>query len=67
MHIIAFILLFIIGSIQAASHGDWSGVEAIGMFILYIALFFIFAFIILNPALLVIAIIAIVLIAICTK
>ena len=68
MHLVAFILLFIIGSINAACHKDYSGIEAIGKFILFVALFFIMAFLLLNPALLVIAIIVLVLIAIgCSK
>ena len=68
MHLVAFIILFIIGSINAAFHKDYSGIEAIGKFILFVALFFIMAFLLLNPALLVIAIIVLVLIAIgCSK
>lgn len=68
MHLVAFIILFIIGSINAAFHKDYSGIEAIGKFLLFVALFFIMAFILLNPALLVITIIVLVLIAIgCSK
>ena len=68
MHLVAFIILFIIGSINAAFHKDYSGIEAIGKFILFVALFFIMAFLLLNPALLVIAIIVLVLIGIgCSK
>ena len=68
MHLVAFIILFIIGSINAAFHKDYSGIEAIGKFILFVALFFIMAFILLNPALLVITIIVLVLIGIgCSK
>ena len=68
MHLVAFIILFIIGSINAACHKDYSGIEAIGKFILFVALFFIMAFLLLNPALLVITIIVMVLIAIgCSK
>lgn len=33
MHILAFIILFIFGSIGAAFKGDWSGIEAIGKFL----------------------------------
>ncbi len=64
MHILAFILMFIVGSIGAASKGDWSGIEAIGKFVLFVVLFFIMAYLILNPALLVIAIIILVLVVI---
>ena len=68
MHLVAFIILFIIGSINAAFHKDYSGIEAIGKFILFVALFFIMAFLLLNPVLLIIAIIVLVLIAIgCSK
>lgn len=69
MHLLAFILLFIIGSIQAACHGDWSGVEAGAKFIGIIALFFIMAFIMTNPALLIIAVVIVVIgiIACCSK
>lgn len=35
MHILAFIVLFIFGSIGAAFKGDYSGIEAIGKFLLY--------------------------------
>ena len=68
MHLVAFIILFIIGSINAACHKDYSGIEAIGKFILFVALFFIMAFLMLNPTLLVITIIVLVLIGIgCNK
>lgn len=68
MHLVAFVILFIIGSINAAFHKDYSGIEVIGKFLLFVALFFIMAFILLNPALLVITIIVLVLIAIgCSK
>ena len=68
MHLVAFVILFIIGSINAACHKDYSGIEAIGKFILFVALFFIMAFLLLNPELLVIAIIVLVLIGIgCSK
>ena len=68
MHLVAFIILFIIGSINAAFHKDYSGIEAIGKFLLFVALFFIMAFLLMNPALLVIAIIVLVLIVIgCSK
>lgn len=69
MHILAFVLYFIVGSICAASKGDWSGVEAIGKFILFVIMFFLMAAIILNPALLVIAVIVIILllVACCSK
>ena len=68
MHLIAFILYFVCGSINAAFHQDYSGIEAIGKFILFVALFFIMAFILTNPILLVIIIRVLVLIGIgCSK
>lgn len=33
MHILAFILIFIVGSIGAALDGDFSGIAAIGKFV----------------------------------
>ena len=50
MHILAFILLFIIGSIGAACKGDWSGIGAIAKFIGFIALFLIVGYMMINPA-----------------
>lgn len=40
MHILAFIVLFIFGSIGAAFKGDYSGIEAIGKIIFYGAIIF---------------------------
>lgn len=69
MHILAFILLFIIGSIQAACHGDWSGIGAIGKIVGFIALFLIVGYIMINPVLLIIAVVVfiIILIVCCSK
>lgn len=69
MHILAFILMFVVGSIMYATKGDYSGVIAIGKFIGFIALFFLMAFIMMNPALLIIVAIVVViaLIACCSK
>lgn len=69
MHILAFILMFIIGSIMYATKGDYSGLIAIGKFIGFIVLFFIMAFIMMNPALLIIVavVVVIALIACCSK
>ena len=30
MHILTFILIFLVGSVSATSSGDWSGIAAIG-------------------------------------
>ena len=69
MHILAFILLFIIGSIGAACKGDWSGIGAIAKFIGFIALFLIIGYIMIHPVLLIIAVVifVIILIACCSK
>jgi hypothetical protein len=69
MHILAFIILFIIGSIGAACKGDWSGIGAIAKFIGFIALFLIIGYIMINPVLLIIVVIifVIILIACCSK
>lgn len=61
MGIVAAIFMFVIGAVFAACDGDFSGLEAIGKFILYVGLFFLFAWMILNPAVLVIFIIIVVL------
>lgn len=60
MHLVTFILLFIFGSIAAACRGDWSGIEAIGKFILYAAVIIGVACLVLNPVLLIVAIVIIV-------
>ena len=65
MHLVAFVILFIIGSINAACHKDFSGIEAIGKFLLFVALFFIMAFILMNPALLILAVVIVVIALIC--
>ena len=40
MHILAFILIFIVGSIIAACDGDYSGIAAIGKFVGFFVLLF---------------------------
>lgn len=40
MHILAVIIMFVFGSIGAASKGDFSGIAAIGKFLLGIGIFF---------------------------
>ena len=65
MHLVAFVILFIIGSINAACHKDYSGIEAIGKFLLFVALFFIMAFILMNPALLILVVVIVVIALIC--
>ena len=61
MHILAFILIFIVGSIIAACDGDYSGIAAIGKFVgLLFAVLWLFT----QPVLLIIAIVVLVLIVI---
>ena len=67
MHILAFILMFVVGSISAACDGDFSGVKAIGKFIGYAALIIGFMFLLTQPVLLVIAIVILVVIVMCSK
>lgn len=59
MGILTSILLFVLGSIWAALDGDFSGLEAIGKFLLYVGLFFLVAWMILNPVVLVIGILVV--------
>ena len=40
MHILAFILIFVVGSIIAACDGDYSGIAAIGKFVGFFVLLF---------------------------
>lgn len=54
MHILAFILMFVFGSIGAACNGDWSGMAVIGNVILWIVTVAIFFFLLLHPVLLVV-------------
>ena len=69
MHILAFIILFIIGSIGAACKGDWSGIGAIAKIVGFIALFLIVGYMMINPVLLIIAVVifVITLIVCCSK
>lgn len=64
MHILTFILLFVIGSISVACKGDYSGIAAIGKFVGYFVLFIGIMWLFTQPVLLsigiIIAIVAIV-------
>ena len=53
------ILLFVFGAINAACDGDFSGLAAIGKFLLYVGLFFLVAWMVLNPVALVIGILVV--------
>ena len=65
MHILAFLLLFVVGAILAACNGDYSGIAAIGKFVGGCVLLFLVAWLFTQPVLLVIAIAILILIAIC--
>lgn len=65
MHILAFLLLFVVGAILAACKGDYSGIAAIGKFVGECVLLFLVAWLFKQPVLLVIAIAILILIAIC--
>lgn len=65
MHILAFILIFVVGAIAVACDGDFSGIAAIGKFvcgaILVIGMLWLFT----QPVLLVIVIVLLVVIIAC--
>ena len=65
MHILATILMFLIGSFIAACEGDFSGIEAIGKFIGFLILFFVCAWMLTNPAVLLLVIIVFIAICVC--
>lgn len=65
MHILAFILIFVFGSIVAACDGDFSGLAAIGKFVGGAVLIFSMLWLFTQPALLIIVIVVLVVIAIC--
>ena len=56
MHILAFILMLVVGSIVAASNGDFSGLIGIGKIVGGIIFVFALMWPLLHPVLLVIAI-----------
>ncbi len=65
MHILALLLLFVIGSIVAACDGDFSGLAAIGKFVGGAVHIFAMLWLFTQPALLIIVIVVLVVIAIC--
>lgn len=68
MHILAFILMFVIASIAYACKGDWSGMIAIAEVIGFIALLIVFGYAILHPVWLVVIIaIGILVVLFCNK
>lgn len=64
MHILAFILIFVIGSIFATCDGDYSGIAAIGKFVGFFVLLFAMLWLFTQPVLLVIVIVVLIVIAV---
>ena len=64
MYILAFILIFVVGSIIAACDWDYSGIAAIGKFVGFFVLLFAVLWLFTQPVLLIIAIVVLVLIVI---
>ena len=65
MHILAAILMFIIGSVIAACDGDFSGLEAIGKVIGFLVLFLVLGWMFTQPAVLIWVIIVVIVIIAC--
>lgn len=57
MHILAFLLMFIVFSISAACKGDFSGLEVIGKGIGFLIILFVMLWLFTQPALLIVVII----------
>lgn len=64
MHILAFILMFAVGSIVAACDGDFSGIKAIGKVLGFLALWIGFMWLLTQPVILFIVIVVLVIIAV---
>lgn len=68
MHILAFILMFIVGSIIAACSGDFSGLAAIGKIVGFFVLLFVMMWLFTQPTLLVVVIVmAIFILIVCSS
>ena len=65
MHILALILMFIVGSVVAACNGDFSGLEAIGKFVGVAVLIFVMLWLFTQPVLLVVVLFVVIVIAVC--
>lgn len=65
MHILALILLFLVASTAAACNGDFSGLAAIGKFVGGAILVFVILWLFTQPALLIVVILAVIVIAVC--
>lgn len=64
MHILALILMFVLGSIVAACGGDFSGLAAIAKFVGGVIFIFAMLWLFTQPALLIVVIVVLVLIVI---
>ena len=68
MHILAFILMFIVGSRIAACSGDFSGLAAIGKIVGFFVLLFVMMWLFTQPTLLVVVIVmAIFILIVCSS
>ena len=65
MHILALILMFVVGAIIAACDGDYSGIAAIGKVVGFFVLLFAMLWLFTQPALLIIVIVVLILIVVC--
>lgn len=65
MHILAFVLFFVIGSIAAACKGDFSGVEVIGKVLGFLFLMIGMMWLFTQPAVLLVVMVIVALIVIC--
>lgn len=65
MHILALILMLIVGAIVAACDGDFSGVEAIGKFVGGAVLIFAMLWLFTQPVLLVLVILMLIVAVVC--
>ena len=65
MHILALVLLFLVASIAATCSGDFSGLAAIGKFVGGAILVFVMLWLFTQPALLIVVILAVIVIAVC--
>ncbi len=65
MHILALILMFVVGAIIAACDGDYLGIAAIGKVVGFFVLLFAMLWLFTQPALLIIVIVVLILIVVC--
>ena len=65
MHILALILMIVVGAIIAACDGDYSGIAAIGKVVGFFVLLFAMLWLFTQPALLIIVIVVLILIVVC--